>query len=155
MLCYTLHACRRLMSSAALADDTFFSILLCRVPLPLSPVTGSHFGSPYHADETNQVIHWAIVSNVVVIGMGGHNIGEKKADVLSDLEAVLTIFFTVEAALKITVLGAGRYFKSRCVKETTTLLLRELDKLKVCKHEIRARKNLELARYFLCPILGA
>lgn len=45
--------------------------------------------------------------------MGGHDIGEKKAQVLSDLEAVLTIFFTVEAALKITVLGARRYFSSR------------------------------------------
>lgn len=45
--------------------------------------------------------------------MGGHKIGEKKAEVLSDLEMALTIFFTIEAVLKITVLGARRYFKSR------------------------------------------
>lgn len=69
--------------------------------------------SAHRADDTNQVIHWAIVANVVVIGMGGHNIGEKKAEVLSNLEAVLTIFFTAEAALKISVLGTRSYFKSR------------------------------------------
>lgn len=60
-----------------------------------------------------QAIHWAIVLNVVVMGMGGHNIGEKKKELLSDMETALTIFFTVEATLKITVLGARRYFKSR------------------------------------------
>lgn len=81
-------------------------------------------------EKLNQVIYWAIVSNVVVIGMGGHNIGEKKADILSDMEAALTIFFTSEAVVKIAVLGARRYFKSRCVKETEILLLRELDKRK-------------------------
>lgn len=77
-----------------------------------------------------QVIYWAIVSNVVVIGMGGHNVGEKKANVLSDLEMALTIFFTVEAALKISVLGARRYFKSRRVEEATVLPTRELDERK-------------------------
>lgn len=70
-------------------------------------------GSTYRANDTDQVIYWAIVSNVVVIGMGGHNIGARKEKVLSDLEAALTIIFTVEAALKITVLGARRYFKNR------------------------------------------
>ena len=45
--------------------------------------------------------------------MWGHNIGEKKAKVLSDLEMALTIFFTVEAVLKISVLGARTYCKSR------------------------------------------
>lgn len=53
------------------------------------------------------------MSNVVVIGMGGHDIGDRKADVLSDLETALTIIFTAEAVLKIMVLGAGKYFKSR------------------------------------------
>ncbi|CAM9416805.1 unnamed protein product, partial [Scytosiphon promiscuus] len=62
---------------------------------------------------SQQAIHWAIVLNVIVVGMGGHNIGQKKADILSDMETVLTIIFTVEAGLKITVLGARRYFKSR------------------------------------------
>lgn len=61
-------------------------------------------------------MHWAIVVKVVVVGMEGHNIGDKKAEVLSNMEMVLTIAFTVEAAFKIAVLGSRRYFKSRCAK---------------------------------------
>ncbi|CAN0273794.1 unnamed protein product, partial [Ectocarpus sp. 12 AP-2014] len=61
----------------------------------------------------SQAIHWAIILNVVVIGMGGHNIGDKKAAVLHDMETVLTIIFTVEVVLKNVVLGSRRYFKSR------------------------------------------
>ncbi|CAN0478391.1 unnamed protein product, partial [Ectocarpus sp. 12 AP-2014] len=65
----------------------------------------------------SQATHWAIILNVVVIGMGGHNIGDKKAAVLHNMETVLTIIFTVEVVLKNVVLGARRYFKSRRVEE--------------------------------------
>lgn len=70
-----------------------------------------------HVKRMSKAIHWAIVLNVIVVGMGGHNIGQKRAEVLSDMEAVLTIIFTVEASLKIMVLGARRYFKSRWDEE--------------------------------------
>lgn len=49
--------------------------------------------------------------------MGGYNIGEEKAEVLANMETVLTITFTAEAAIKIAVLGSRRYFRSRCVKK--------------------------------------
>ncbi|CAM9490330.1 unnamed protein product [Ectocarpus fasciculatus] len=65
----------------------------------------------------SQAIHWAIMLNVVVIGMGGHNIGDTKAAVLHDMEVGLTIIFTVEVVLKNVVLGARRYFKSRRVEK--------------------------------------
>jgi len=72
-----------------------------------------------------QAVHWAIIANVVVIGMGGYNIGEKKGEVLSIMETVLTITFTVEAAIKITVLGCRRYFTARCVRKTNRYFLRQ------------------------------
>lgn len=61
----------------------------------------------------SQVIHWAIVLNVVVIGMGGYNVSQQKAEVLSDIEMALTIIFCAEALFKNSVLGTRRYFKSR------------------------------------------
>lgn len=50
---------------------------------------------------------------MVVIAMGGHNVGEKKLSVLSDIGLVLTITFAAEALFKIFILGTRDYFKSR------------------------------------------
>lgn len=51
--------------------------------------------------------------NVIVIAMGGYNIGERKTEVLENIGLVLTVIFIAEAWLKIAVLGAKLYFRSR------------------------------------------
>lgn len=60
-----------------------------------------------------QAIYWAIMLNVIVIAMGGYNIGERKTEVLENIGLVLTVIFAAEAWLKIAVLGAKHYFRSR------------------------------------------
>lgn len=56
-----------------------------------------------------QVIHWAIVLNVIIIAMAD----EADRGALADLGQFLTILFAAEASFKIYVLGATQYFKSR------------------------------------------
>lgn len=78
------------------------------------------------------------------MGMGGHNIGDKREALLSGMETMLAILFTAEAALKITVLGARRYFLSRWVQgirgaPSTLLGLHSLSGVNTCRMKFSCR----------------
>lgn len=63
-----------------------------------------------------KAVNCAIVINLVVIAMGGYDVGERKAKVLNAIALVLSVIFAAEVAIKITVLGFRSYFRSRWVR---------------------------------------